>query len=366
MILRPSSADKWFNCPAQPQIVERLVEPSPPTDAAMEGTCAAWLADVVLTEENIECRDLIGEVCPENNWPVDPIMANHIQKYVDLMSSRSGHFFSERRVYLNDLIHGTPDAYGITNNGILHVDDLKYGYGIVEPTSKQVLIYAAAIYLEYNKDLLSKYEPIHSIQIGIYQPRAFHVDGIYRYRTLTPGQLIAEANEIIEAGNRCTDPNAVAIPGRHCKYCEASAVCGALSTELYDVFTMLSGKANRNVTGQELSDELFFLDKAEDMLKARRTGINASALARIESGEFIPLWAKKQGMGNRKWKDDVDPVTIKTLTGVDPESGKMVTPAEMERRGVPREVIDIWTEQPPTKPKLSPISETDFKKAFGE
>jgi hypothetical protein len=358
-------------------LVERLVPEQPSSDAAMEGTCAAWLAEQYLTGAIEKCSDLVETVCPENNWPIDHIMVNHIQRYCDMIIGRGGDIKAERRVYLNEFINGTPDAYAtivegkrlpcpdgkdgcLVNHHIkttLYVDDLKYGFGIVDPTSKQVTIYAASI-------AWAMYHQGHApdvIQIGIYQPRGYHVDGIYRTRKISFQQLTDEANQIIEDGKKCFDPNAITTPGRWCKYCPAAGVCGALTTELYDVYSMLQGKANRNATLQELSAELVFLDLVSDLLKGRKTAIEAVANARIDAGENIPGWSREPGRnGTRRWTSKVE--TIKAVTGIDPTSGKMVTVKEMENRGVDPSALAFLCEQPKTKSKLVQITAEDIKR----
>ena len=348
-------------------MVERFAPENETSDAAMEGTCAAWLAEQVLVGNVDKCRDLVDTVCPENNWLIDFVMANHIQRYVDLIVSRGGHIQAERKVRLNEFIAGTLDAFAtvseINTNGAitrtLHVDDLKYGFEIVEPTSKQVLIYAAAIYLAMDQ---AGYPPTH-ISIGIYQPRGMHNEGPYRYRNLTPQQLINEANQVIEAGRKCFDPNAMVTPGRHCKYCEAAAFCGALTTELYDIYVMLSAKDNRNITNEELSSELMFLELVDDMLKGRKTGIKAVANARIDAGQSIPYYERRSGRGNRRWT--VETHVVEAITGLDPTDGKMVSPAEMERRGVDPSMLDHLTEQPKTKARLERVTPRDMARRFG-
>lgn len=364
-VLRPSSADIWTNCAAQPSIVDRLVTDNIPSDAAMEGTCAAWLAEMVLTEQAPNCRSLVGARCPDNNWPVDYSMANHIQGYVDMITGRGGDISTERRVYLTDFIHGTPDAYatGLEEyvNGFpqisLHVDDLKYGYGIVNPTSKQVLIYAGAIC----KQLSTKPD---KIVIGIYQPRAFHVDGIYRTRTLTLRQLYTEIEEVVEAGRLCFDANPYANPGRHCKYCPAAHVCPAVSTEMYDALTFAQGSTARHMTGQELSNQLEFLAMAEDVLKGMKTAIEAEANARMDAGKHVPGWTRERGKGRRRF--NIDATMVLLGTGIDPRADKMCTPAELERRGADPTIMRMITEIPDTKARLVRMRTEDFARKFGE
>lgn len=380
-ILRPSSADIWTNCAAQPSIVERFVTDDTPSDAAMEGTCAAWLAEMVLTGQAKNCSSLVGEQCPDNNWPVDFTMANHIQDYVDMITRRGGVISAERRVYLNEFINGTPDAYATVKNApiycepttdpnavidqsvklngpiTLHVDDLKYGYSIVQPTSKQVTIYGGAI---YNQAVIKP----DKIVIGIYQPRAFHVDGIYRTRTLTPPQLAGEIEQIVLAGRRCFESDPQATPGRHCKYCPAAYVCPAISTEMYDIVTIAQGSTARHMNGQELSNQLEFLVMAEDVLKGMKTSIEAEANARMDAGKHVPGWARERGKGRRRFNTGATMVLLGT--GIDPRADKMCTPAELDRRGANPAIMKMITEIPDTKPRLVRMKTEDFARKFGE
>lgn len=370
-ILRPSSADIWSYCAAQPTIVERFVTDNEPSEEAMEGTCAAWVAEMVLSGQTETCRDLVGEMCPENNWPVDHAMANYIQGYCDMITARGGIMEAERRVYLTDFINGTPDAYAVVtqeprrnpnhlHSSTLYVDDLKYGFGIVSPNSRQVLIYAGALFNE----LVTKGHAPDRIVIGIYQPRAFHHDGIYRTRALTPAQLTAEIEHVIAMGRKCFEPEPMATPGRHCKYCDAAHVCPAITTEMYDIVTMMRGSLARNMTPEELSNQLAFIGIAEDVLKGLKRATEAEATARMESGQRIPGWSMKRGAGRRRFNIDGD--MIELFTGIDPYSGNLCTPAELERRGADKEVLKTITETPPTKAKLVPVTTADVAAAFGE
>lgn len=372
-ILRPSSAHIWTKCAAQPSIVKHLIGDVQPSDEAMEGTCAAWLAEMVLTGQVETCRDLVGEVCPENNWPVDDAMANYIQGYCDMITSRGGQMETERRVYLNSFINGTPDAYAVVTTiprasftpqnafkVTLNVDDLKYGFGIVDPTAEQVVIYGGAIYNE----LVAKGIYPDEIQFGIYQPRAMHYDGIYRTRTITPQQLLVEIENIITRGEECFESDPIATPGSHCKHCPAALVCPANTTEMYDITTVMNASQARKLSPQELANQLSFIDIAEDMLKGLKRAAHAEANARMTSGEFVPGWGLKRGIGHRRFKVSGD--MVKLFTGIDPSSNALCTPKELERRGADIDVLKSITETPETKAKLVPITTADVAKLFGE
>jgi hypothetical protein len=337
------------------------------TEAAREGTCAAWVAEMVLTGQYEKCSDLVGKTHPENMWPVDHVMARHIQGYVDMITARGGIISAERSVTLTPNIKGTPDAFAVIEHGLhgntLYVDDLKYGFGIVEPTSYQVFIYAAAILneLKSHEDRLR----IDQVQLGIYQPRSSHYDGVYRTIRLSAIEYHEQLKVVFEAESKALEPNPVTIPGRHCKYCPAAASCQALTSELYDIYHMVQAKANRSMTTQEMADEKRFLDRVDDMLSARKKAVEAEMNALMDSGKNIPGWTRKSGYGNRQWKYPEGMVRA-LMPGYDPTAGKMVTPAEMQRRGVDPDLLEKLTEKPRTKAKLVEITQDDFKDAFGD
>ena len=335
----------WTKCPAQPRMVARIPEQEP-SEPAMEGTCAAWVAEMVLTGQRGACADMIGER-HENGWVVEPEMARHIQRYVDMVVARGGAISTERKVRLNSMIAGTPDAYAVvTDSGHLYVDDLKYGYDIVEPETPQIAIYAGAIL----RQVIAKGVTIRHVTLGIYQPRAYHPSGHYRTLTTYPEELMSRVHEIERAGEKCQDVNALAAPGDHCRRCRANAQCAASAHLMYDRFYRMHHAQAREMTAEELANELSFLEECEALLKGRTDAIKADAEARIKTGRSVPGYRLEHGTGNRRWVVDAD--TVRVMTGIDPTSGKMITPAEMERNNVPAELIEHLTEKPRTKARL--------------
>jgi hypothetical protein len=80
---------------------------------------------------------------------------------------------------------------------------------------------------------------------------------------------------------------------------------------------------------------------------------------------MIPGWMMDQGYGQRQWVHD-DPLTIGVFTGVDVTTGKMITPAEAERRGADPAVVARLTRVPRTKASLKPIPPGYVAAKFGE
>ena len=338
-----------------------MMPPEVPGDPAREGTCAAWVAEMVLTGAVSTANDMIGQ-SHENGWLVEPDMANHIQGYVDLVKSYGGVIHTERKVRLNKHIAGTPDAYAILDDiGTLIVDDLKYGYGIVEPyQNEQISIYAMAI-LRY---LAARDVIVRNVVIGVYQPRPWHPLGIHRTWGVFPEQLGAYVNTIEAAAEKAQNPDAGTTPGEHCRYCPAAATCQAVGEENYRIHERLHADVQRHMTADEVAKELKFLDVAEAMLKGRKDALHAEAKARIAKAEHIPGWHMEQGAGQRRFTASRD--VIHVMTGIDPTADKMVTPMELERRGADPEVVKRMTETPRTAPKLKPVPPGYYNALFNK
>lgn len=328
------------------------------TDAAREGTCAAWVAEMVLTGQHGTTDDLIGK-SHENGWLVDTDMAGLVQGYVDRLRDHGGTVYAERRVYLNQMINGTPDAFAILgDDGVLRVDDLKFGYGVVEPyKNTQVSIYAGALLRQLN-------EPISRVVIGVYQPRAMHPDGIYRKWEVSVDDLMEFVLWIERRGHECQNPEAEATPGSHCKYCPAAGVCVAIGQTLYEGFEFMRHRDKVDMTSAEISNELDFVTMMSDMLNGRKSALETEAVTRVMGGEYIPRWGLEERYGQRKFEIDGD--AIKLLTGIDPYDKKLCTPAELIRRGASEKTVNDMSTRPRLKPKLSRQADDHFERKFAK
>ncbi len=360
MQLRPSAAHIWTKCPANPLMASKM-PPEVPGDAAREGTCAAWVAEMVLTGVVACAAELIG-TNHENGWLVEPDMAQKIQKYIDHLHKRGGKIFVERKVRLNPLIEGTPDAWALLDDdGVLHGDDLKYGFSIVEPyKNPQVSIYLGAII----RFLTARGVTIKRVVVGIYQPRSWHPAGIYRTWSCFPEELMAFVHEIEAAGEKTQVADPRATPGDHCGYCPAASTCAALAAANYRIFDMLCTATQRHMTAVEMAEELTFLEKANDMLQGRMNAVTTEAEARVKRGETIPGWHMEQRAGQRRFTAPAS--VIRALTGKNPEVPKMVTPAELERMGASEAVVAKLSETPRTTPRLKRIAPGYFTNMFSK
>ena len=354
--LRPSSSPVWTKCALAPRLMA-MAPAEEPGDPAREGTCAAWVAEMVLRGERADCASMIGEA-HGNGWVVDTPMAHYVQGYVDVLRGYGGKIDVERKVRLNDYIAGTPDSFATVDDDTLHVDDLKYGFEIVEPTTPQIYIYAGALV----RHIYRYGGTLRRVVLGIYQPRAFHPSGIHRTISMAPEDLMRNVQEIERAGAAAQRDDAMATPGRHCRRCSGAAHCAAVAHEAYKCHTVMLNGQQRAMTAQEMAREMDFLATAEALLKGRKDAVEAEATARRDRGESIPGWHMERGHGQRRWKFDAK--TVRMVTGVDPTSGKMVTPAELERQGASPETVKHLTETPLTRPKWKPVPQGYYAALF--
>ena len=357
--LRPSAAYSWVPCSASPAFRSKVPR-EPDSDATMEGTCAAWLAEIVLMGEVTDIQSMLGKGHPDNHWLIDQPMIDHVDGYVRLMQSRKGKVDAEVFVRLNEYIAGTLDCATSQVGDTLYVDDLKYGYLIVnEHRNFQTLIYGIGLVMAM--DVKPK-----RISLGIYQPRALHPDGIYRTWVVSIEELAQWAEYILYRGYLCQLPNPVATPGEHCGYCEARSTCDALGQSCYKFVDAIESQHQIVLTLNTISAELDFLDRAEKLIKARRTGVVAEAEQMIQKGGYLRDWHLSTGLGNRKFTVGAD--VIKAITGVEPFKQEVMTPIEVERAGgndvFVKKAVSLLTTRPTTGYKLKRKPVNHYDKLF--
>lgn len=355
--LRPSSSYRWTRCAASASFeADQPVEP--PSDEAREGTAAAWVADCVLRGDAHDASDMTGET-HANGHLVTPDMVFHVQKYIDKVRSYGGTVSTEQFGRLNEFIAGTLDSSIVTFGGtVLRVKDLKYGFEIVDPyQNTQLLIYAAI-------ELIRLGHPAHitHVELSIFQPRAYHPDGIDRSWTITVNELWQWINWIVERGNECQRPVPVATPGSHCDHCRAAASCVALAHSVYKIFAVVQDVRQQKMTAEELSRELTLISLAKKLIDARKSALFAEGEARLKQNEHVPGWGFRDGYGHRKFT--VPASVVHAFTGTNPMKSVMMSPAEMEQSGVSPDIVNALAKAPFIGKKLHPVTSRDIEKAF--
>jgi len=337
---RPSAAHRWTKCSAAPLFASRA-GPQPTSDAAREGTCAAWVAELMLTDQPVN----VG-MTHENGWEVDAEMIGHIQAYADICREDSGAMWVEERITLTDRIAGTPDCVTLDGDGVLTVRDLKYGFRLVSPDSPQLIIYAAA---------LLQPEPVHTIRTEIYQPRGFHRDGPRRWIDWTPDEIRTAAAWIIERADECYKPDPIATPGEHCLYCAGASGCVALQQTTATALTIAEMTGHRDRSPDEMSQALHFYRNAVEIITAAAKATEAEAEARLKRGERLPGWGLTPRLGNTRVK--ATPDAIKALTGLDATKTVPMNVGDLRAAGLTDAQLSIITERPNIGHRLEPLDQ---------
>lgn len=356
---RPSGAGRWVNCSLAPTLAASA-KPQPDSDEAREGTCAAWLAELILNGQVFLAAHMIGEF-HANGWEIDAEMAGHVQEYVDMVRARGGKQWAEHRVRLSDKVAGTLDSGTyVPETRTLFVTDLKYGFRLIEADAYQLTIYASAL----AEELWKEGWEIDRVVTAIYQPRGFHVDGIYREKIWDLRELWRVGAWIAQRAEDAHAPNPIATPGAYCRDCEGATRCQAITSTTYDLFTVISDARHRDMTQDEIAKELQFLRMAKKIVDARTSAVETEALARHMSGKIVPGHMLKERLGKRKFTAPRG--AIKFLTGIDPVKEAEMSPAELKAAGASDRQIKALSDRPRIGHKLEPIKPEDLKRQFGE
>lgn len=352
----------WSNCAANPVLSGRVPE-EPPSDEAKEGTCAAWVAECVLKGDASSADDML-DATHANGWTVGTDMVYYVQKYIDHVMSRGGIVSAEQVVTICAFIQGTFDSSTVSSaSSTLFIDDLKFGMEIVEAfENPQTILYGAGEFMRLSQLGLAGH--LTHACLGIFQPRAFHHEGIYRHYTLTIQELMQAAQDLVNKGALCQEPNPVATPGPWCKRCRAMRGCEAATHTIYRLGDFVSRSSHyRELTDEELSAELKAIDLLMKLAKARRSALEPQAEA-VARNKGLRGFYMKPRVGNRKFKYSRE--VIRAMTGVDPVVDDICTPAEMERRNVSPDMVNALSFQPSLPAKLDHLSDAQMRKYFSK
>lgn len=306
--------------------------PKPDTsEAAEEGTAAAELLERLLKKQPIVGQATNGVYFnDEMHFFIRPI-AELIQR------SAHGEVFAEQRVDWQTRsgiwVRGRYDVSFDAEN-ILYIDDLKYGWGIVEaPKNWQLLAYAIG-------EVIRRKTAFPKIRLRIHQPRPHHEDGPTRVWEITYAELLEYKEQIESRLEMIQHGHNDLQTGKHCKYCPAAGEsCPAFNKLFYRGLEVSHQFVQDQINEEELARQLDHASRAAEVIKIKLDSLTELAVNRIKGGKVIPGYLTETRLGDRKWKDGISPDAIKMLTGVDVTEKSMMSPAKAEKAGVPKEFV---------------------------
>lgn len=378
--LRPSSANRWVPCPGSARMEAAFPEDEP-SQAALEGSAAHWVAADWLTRWGTPNADLVrGDdyigVFAENNIVVTAEMVEAVKVYVDDVMHTAQAVGGLRSLWVEQEVqmlsvhqnnYGTLDCCCFMFAGdTLIIWDFKYGWGIVSPFENwQLLDYLIGVidWMNANGHALPA-----NIELRIVQPRPYHPEGPIRSWKFSILDLPKYTDKIRMSAQRAhSETNSPLAPGLHCDHCRARHACDALTGAVCRYRDIVEQSLPNILNNEALGNELTMMQEMSALVKARKSGLEAQALAEFKNGNNVPGWGPETGQTKRIWKGGHDEVkALGQLFGVDLSEPGVKSPAQAEKAGMDKESVKMYSTKPPGKLKLVPRDKNYAEKVFSK
>lgn len=270
-----------------------------------EGNAVHWLASVAFNGQHT-AAEMVDKKAP-NGIFITAEMAEHVRDY--LFAIRAGAM--EWAYSLQGqtwAINGRADHVRYEDLTTLYINDLKYGYTIVEPELNWTLI-AHAIGFCVTNDVAPE-----RIVFTIHQPRAPHRDGRVRPWEISYQELQAHWWRLNQT---LSNPSNTLQTGPHCYKCHAFLSCVARQDAELNAIEVSRVAYQASIDNVDLSDRLNEIHRAQELLKQSKKAYDELAIHRITKGEIIANYSVENKLTNRTWKDFVTPELMQVLTGKD-------------------------------------------------
>lgn len=301
--------------------------------AATEGTAAGEYLERLLTNKPLGSMASNGVYFDEDmKFFTTPIAE-------DVKSRASDKVLCEQRIdwvtRSGIWIKGSYDIGFVDHNGTLCIEDLKYGWGIVEVKENwQLLAYAIG-------EVIRRGRAFQKVSLKIHQPRPHHEDGCTREWLLTYDELLEYKEKIEVRMEQIAQGDKTLQTSASCKYCPASAEsCPAFSRLYYRALEVSTEFVQDSLTEAEISDQLDQIKRAEEVIKIKKDSLVELGISRIKQGKLIPNYIQTEKYSNRTWNTGVTPEALQALTGKDLMEKSFMSPAKAEKLGLPRELVN--------------------------
>ncbi len=364
--LAPSAAAVWMRC-AGSAAIQRAYPDPPDKPAAREGTAAHWAARERIYGQPVA----VGQVA-DNGVVVDEEMLQAAEDYAecilaDLAKDPMTACYCEQPISIatiHEANRGTPDFWG-HRPGFIRLYDFKYGHDFVEVFENwQLIDYSAGIIDFLNLDGLQDQNTI--VEFVIFQPRSFHPDGTVRRWRVRASDLRGPFNLLRTAAIAAMKPDAPVTTGPQCEYCSASNVCPALLRDSMRNVDVSAKAIPFQLTAVQAGHELRAIERALDILEARKRGLVEQVDSHLTRGETVPFYQVGNGRGGTVWKKTAaEVISHGQLWGVNlakPQAA--ITPTQAKELRIDPALIDGLSEYRPGKRQVIRINPLSVKKAF--
>jgi hypothetical protein len=311
-------------------------------EARDEGTAADWLATELFEGRAVH----IGARAP-NGWIVTDEMMDHVNSYISALDCGA--------VQVNTSfdgegwdVRGRADHIG-WRDGVLVVDDLKYGHRLVSPERNWTLIAHAIGHVIRTGQVPER------ITLRIHQPRAYHPDGPSREWSFSYAELLEYHAQIAARLSNPTDELRTDL--NICAKCHALPNCPAARAAAMNAVDAAGVSFDDNMPNDLIAYEMDLLRRAYGTIKNRADALEELIQHKIRNGEQVMHAGRaaqlKPRLGQRAWNPGLSASVLRQLTGLDlAGEPKPVTPAEAERRGMDKSLSTALTQRPSIGTKL--------------
>lgn len=358
-VIRCSSLARPMVCPGFVFLKNLLQWPN--DEAAKEGTTAGEYLERLLLNRQI------ADTCSNGRHFDDDMKFYTTPIAQDVKSRAVSEILCETRIDWQTRsgiwIRGQYDICFVDDQGRLCVEDLKYGYKLVEVKENwQLLGYAIG-------EVMRRGQAFNEISFKIHQPRAHHEDGTTREWVITYDRLIEYKEMIEKRMSEISSGRKDFQTSDKCYYCMgAGEGCPAFNRKYHNGLEIAFGNfVEDSISDEEMAKQLNEIANAEEALKIKLSALKELAVSRIKKGHIIPGYVQSQKYSNRSWKKGVSPESIKIMTGKDVIETKLMTPAKAEKLGVSKELVSQLSEKRFVGMKLEKKNATDLgNKIFGK
>lgn len=354
MIIRCSGLSRVMSCPGS-KLMKDLPEDTG-NEAAKEGTAAGELLEAMLAQRTVKPN---VPAQASNGVYFNDEMYSYLAPCAERLLERQVDVRCEVRIDWQTTsgitIRGQYDmCYEIGDT--LYVEDLKYGYGIVEVKENwQLLGYAIG-------EIYRQGRVFDKIVFRIFQPRPHHKDGVLREWSIDYNTLLKYHQMINEKISLLTSGEAYLETGPHCRYCPAAGErCQAFNNAFYNTVDVSLAEVNQDgLTDVEIASQLDVLKRAENILKIKKESLEQLGVARIRQGRLIPGYTVDQTYSKRYWKKHISPSVIETMTGIEVTETVLKSPHKCKQLGVPKELVESFSERFANKTTLKKQDTTEL------
>lgn len=305
--------------------------------AAEEGTAAGELLERKVQGRDVPAQARNGVYFDNDmHFYVDPIVKEiNENRQSDVLCEQPIDWRTRSGVW----IRGKYDI-SFVREGKLYIDDLKYGWGIVDVRDNwQLLGYAIG-------EVIRRGVAFERIVLRIRQPRPHHEEGDCRAWELSYAEVLSYKEKIETRMQEIVDGLKTLTTGKQCKYCPAAGeACPAFNRLFYRALEVSTEFTQDQIDESELSRQLDHVHRAVEVIKIKMDSLKELAVSRIKGGKIIPGYITEASKGNREWKPGISPEAVEALTGKRIVEQVMLSPAKAEKAGVPKDFVNQLVEQ---------------------